>query len=139
MKLLKDCLKMEPQDIGIGGSSSGRTARNRASLRQQQDEFRRRLMRPNRVPRSSDGYPGSPGDQFEDQFLDHPGDPVRNGGPQAAEAAELFAALNDGSRPDLQWAYGESQGLLHFYVILYRILFGSLIVSTTPIPCYLPS
>ncbi|KAI1206170.1 anaphase-promoting complex, subunit 10-domain-containing protein [Annulohypoxylon truncatum] len=69
---------MEPNDIrNIGGS-----ARNLASLRQQQEEFHRRLGGPDRVSRPPQGRAG---------------DPVRAGiqGP-----AEPFADINAG-RPDL--------------------------------------
>ncbi|KAI1652332.1 anaphase-promoting complex, subunit 10-domain-containing protein [Daldinia loculata] len=75
---------MEPQDIG----SSGGTARNPASIRQQQEEFRRRLMRPDRISRASPGYPG---------------DPSRAG---AAEITGLYSALNGSARRDLQWTMG---------------------------------
>ncbi|KAI1768887.1 anaphase-promoting complex, subunit 10-domain-containing protein [Hypoxylon sp. FL1150] len=73
---------MEPQDIG----SSGGARRNHASLRQQQHEFQRRLMRPDRVSRGSEI---------------HPGDPVRI---RAADTTELLTPANGGTRPDLQWA-----------------------------------
>ncbi|KAI2615098.1 anaphase-promoting complex, subunit 10-domain-containing protein [Hypoxylon sp. NC1633] len=78
---------MEPQDVGPGE----RVARNHASLRQHQEEFRRRLMRPNRISRVSD---------------DHNGDPFRNGASEPtepAEPAEPLATLSDSTRPDLQW------------------------------------
>ncbi|KAI2467830.1 anaphase-promoting complex, subunit 10-domain-containing protein [Annulohypoxylon bovei var. microspora] len=69
---------MEPQDV----SNSGGSARSHASLRQQQEEFRRRLMRPNRLSRTSQGRAG---------------DPVRSGD---TGTAEPFGGLNDTGRPD---------------------------------------
>ncbi|KAI1388602.1 anaphase-promoting complex, subunit 10-domain-containing protein [Hypoxylon trugodes] len=79
---------MDPPDVG----SSGGSARNFASLRQQQEEFRRRLMRPDRVARMSQGRGG---------------DPVRTGVPEAAE--HLTETFNDGTRPDPQWAFQTPQ------------------------------
>ncbi|KAI1381170.1 anaphase-promoting complex, subunit 10-domain-containing protein [Hypoxylon crocopeplum] len=80
---------MEPQDVGTGG----RASRNHASLRQQQEEFRRRLMRPNPVLQPSEDYND---------------DPVDNGG---AEDIEPFAPPPDGARPDFQWAFQSPQGI----------------------------
>ncbi|KAI1412283.1 anaphase-promoting complex, subunit 10-domain-containing protein [Hypoxylon sp. FL1857] len=79
---------MEPQDVGNGGGGSGR---NYASLRQQQEEFRRRLMRPNRVARTPQSRSG---------------DPLRSEG---AETAEPFTTLNEDTRPDLRYAFQTPQ------------------------------
>lgn len=78
---------MEPQDVGSGSGS----ARSYASLRQQQEEFRRRLMRPNRVARASQGRSG---------------DPVRN---EDAEAAEQFATMIEDTGPDSRYAFQTPQ------------------------------
>ncbi|KAI1091149.1 anaphase-promoting complex, subunit 10-domain-containing protein [Rostrohypoxylon terebratum] len=68
---------MDPHGLRNSGSS----ARSHASLRQQQDEFRRRLMRSDRVSQPSQGRAG---------------DPVRA---RAQETAEPLAELDDLGRP----------------------------------------
>ncbi|XXH05231.1 hypothetical protein Hte_011656 [Hypoxylon texense] len=73
---------MDPQDVG----GSGGAARNHASLRQQQEEFQRRLMQPGRVSRGSEI---------------HAGDPVRIRG---ADITEPFTPANGGAPPDTEWA-----------------------------------
>ncbi|KAI1457941.1 anaphase-promoting complex, subunit 10-domain-containing protein [Annulohypoxylon moriforme] len=69
---------MEPQDLRNSGSSF----RSHASLRQQQEEFRRRLMRPDRISRLSQGRTG---------------DPVRAG---VRLATDLTTDLDDAGRAD---------------------------------------
>ncbi|KAI0880126.1 anaphase-promoting complex, subunit 10-domain-containing protein [Annulohypoxylon maeteangense] len=69
---------MEPQDL----RNSGGSGRSHASLRQQQEEFRRRLMRPDRFSRQSHGRSG---------------DPVRAG---VREAAEPLTELHDVGRAE---------------------------------------
>ncbi|KAI2624566.1 anaphase-promoting complex, subunit 10-domain-containing protein [Hypomontagnella submonticulosa] len=83
---------MEPQEPGSGSGSSGSTGRFHPSLRQHQDEFRRRMIRPGRLTGDS---------------LSRSGDPDRNGGAQlagSAEPAELSVPLNP-----IQWAIQTEQ------------------------------
>ncbi|KAL7624560.1 hypothetical protein AAE478_006127 [Parahypoxylon ruwenzoriense] len=85
---------MDPQHFG---GSAGASRQQHANLRQQQEEFRRRLMRPDR-DRDRDRVPrASPGGAAET---------APNGGAGPAEPPEPLASFNgDGTRSSMQWTF----------------------------------
>ncbi|KAI0385504.1 anaphase-promoting complex, subunit 10-domain-containing protein [Hypomontagnella monticulosa] len=87
-------MRMEPQEPGSGSGNGGSAGRNYASIRQQQEEFRRRLMRPGRLPATS---------------LGRSGDPDRSGSVQLAGPAEPAELTDLSALNSIQWTIQAEQ------------------------------